>query len=97
MRKRRKGIMKRTPMRPPAIASVVIWRRFGATPQRNSAGSVKITPEATELEAEPTVCARFASRMLPSCPNRPSTRKAATVITATGIEVEMVSPARRPR
>ena len=79
------------------MASTVIWRSVVSKPQRKSAGSVKITPLATELEAEPTVCDRFASRMLLSTPLARSARKNATVITATGIDVEMVSPARRPR
>ena len=66
-------------------------------PQRKSAGRVKITPLATELEAEPTVCDRFASRILLLTPPARSVRNNATVITATGIDVEIVSPARKPR
>ena len=89
--------MNRTPSSPPLMARIVIWRRFVSKPQRKSAGSVKITPLATELEAEPTVCDRFASRMLLRRPPARSARKSATVITATGIEVEMVRPARRPK
>ncbi len=63
----------------------------------NRAGSVKMTPEASELEAEPVVCARLASRIVPWWPILPSSRNMATVMTATGIEVLTVSPARRPR
>ena len=89
--------MNRTPRSPPHMASTVIWRSVVSKPQRKRAGSVKITPLATELEAEPTVWDRFASRMVLSTPLARSARKKATVITATGIDVEMVSPARRPR
>jgi len=60
--------MNKTPRRPPHIASRVICARLGGTPQRNSAGRVKITPLATELEAEPTVCAMLASRMVDLAP-----------------------------
>ena len=35
-------------------------------PQRNSAGMVKIVPVASAVEAEPIVCDRFASRIVPS-------------------------------
>ena len=52
---------------------------------------------ATELEAEPTVCDRFASRMLASAPSFLKAWNAATVMTATGIDVLTVSPARSPR
>ena len=55
---------------------------------------VKIVPLASEVEAEPMVCERFASRMLP---REPTSRKIATVITAAGIEAVMVSPTSRPR
>ena len=89
--------MNSTPSNPPHIANSVIWTTFVSKHQRNSAGSVKMTPLATELEAEPTVCDMFASRMLLFTPAARSARKSATVITATGIDVEIVSPARRPR
>jgi hypothetical protein len=97
MRYGRSGIMKSTPSSPPLMASRTIWTRFVSKPQRNSAGSVKITPLATELEAEPTVWDRLASRMLLRIPPACSARKRATVMTATGMDVEMVSPALSPR
>jgi hypothetical protein len=67
--------MKSTPSRPPLMASSVIWSRFVSKPQRKRAGSVKMTPLATELDAEPTVWERLASRMLlrtrpPGAPGR---------------------------
>ena len=62
-----------------------------------SAGSVKMTPLATELDADPIVCETFASKSVPRTPTLRSARNAATVMTATGMEVEMVSPAWRPR
>ncbi len=89
--------MNSTPSSPPHIARIVIWMKVGSKPQRKSAGKVKMTPLATELEAEPTVCDRFASRMVLSTPPARRVRNNATVITATGIEVEIVRPARRPR
>jgi len=87
--------MNSTPSSPPQQASSTICSRFGGIPHMNSAGSVKMTPEASELDAEPVVCERLASRMVPPEPR--SRRNTATVITATGIEVLTVSPARSPR
>jgi hypothetical protein len=55
---------------------------------------VNSAPEASDVDAEPIVCARLASRIETREPNR---RGRATVITATGIEVAIVSPTRRPR
>ncbi len=55
---------------------------------------VKIVPVASAVEADPTVCDRLVSRMLG---RRRKARKAATVMTAAGIEAEMVSPTRSPR
>ena len=54
-------------------------------------------PEASDEEAEPTVCEMFASRMEPMRPNGGRARNARTVRTAIGIEVLIVSPTRRPR
>ena len=89
--------MNSTPRSPPVIASSVIWTNVVSKPHRKSAGKVKMTPLATELEAEPTVCDRLASRMVLVTPPARSVRNSATVITATGIEVEIVRPARSPR
>ena len=97
IRKRRSGTMNSTPMSPPQSASSVIWRRRGSRCHMNSAGSVKITPLATELEADPTVWDMFASSRVPRTPTRRSRRNAATVMTATGMDVEIVKPAWRPR
>ena len=55
---------------------------------------VKITPEAREVDAEPMVCARLASRMVLFGDTR---RKTATASTAAGIDAETVRPTRRPR
>ncbi len=57
---------------------------------------VKIVPVASEELAEPIVCARLASRIIPPG-RRPITRNRATVSTAMGIDVATVSPTRRPR
>ena len=56
---------------------------------------VKIVPAASDELAEPMVCERLASRIIPRPP--PSALKKATVRTAMGIDVETVSPTRRPR
>ncbi len=79
------------------MASRVICSSSGGMPHMNSAGSVKMTPLASELEAEPVVCEIFVSRMLPRMPTWASARNTATVMTATGIDVLIVSPARSPR
>ena len=63
-------------------------------PQRKSAGSVKMVPVASAVEADPIVWEMFASRIVPRLP---STRKKATAMTAAGIEAETVSPTRSPR
>ena len=89
--------MNSTPNKPPAVASAAICRSPGGKPHMNNAGSVKITPEATELEAEPTVWVRLASRIDVRAPKRFRMPKAATVITAMGIDVEIVKPATSPR
>src|SRR5262245_19435769 len=60
----------------------------------NSAGMVKIVPLASEVEADPIVCDRLASRIVPRARN---SRKSATVITAAGIDAETVRPTLRPR
>ncbi len=53
-----------------------------------------MVPVASEVEADATVCERLASRIVPLVR---SMRKAATVITAAGIDAETVMPTRRPR
>jgi hypothetical protein len=63
----------------------------------NRAGIVKTTPEAREEEAEPAVCPMFTSRIELFPIRGRSTANAATMITASGIEVLMVRPTFRPR
>src|SRR4030095_629561 len=82
------------PSTPPAIASSATCHTTGTTPQRNSAGIVKIVPDASELDALPTVCARFVSRIVPFFGR---VVKTSADSTAIGIDVDTVSPARRPR
>jgi len=53
-----------------------------------------IVPVASAVEAEPMVWERFVSRIVARSRRA---RKAATVITAAGIEAEMVNPTRNPR
>ena len=79
------------------MASKVICSNSGGMPHMNNAGRVKITPLASELDAEPVVCAILVSSIVPLMPTPCSARKTATVITATGIEVLIVRPARNPR
>ena len=55
---------------------------------------MKIVPVASDVEADATVCDMFASRIVPRVR---SSRNAATVMTAAGIEAETVMPTRRPR
>ena len=94
MRSRRSGIIAERPRSAPRKQSATTCRYGGATPQRNSAGIVKIVPVASAVEAEPIVCEMFASRIVPF---RPRSRKTATVRTAAGIEADTVSPTLRPR
>ncbi len=93
---RRSGIMALIPRTAPSSASKATCQNGGVIPHRKSAGIVKIVPEASDELAEPIVCDMFASRIIP--PGRlPMTRNAATVSTAMGIDVDTVSPTRRPR
>ena len=73
------------PSQPPSSASSATWVSGGTKPHMNSAGIVKIVPAASDELAEPIVCAMFASR---SDPPSAEKRKAATVSTAIGIDVE---------
>ena len=54
---------------------------------------MKIVPVASAVEAEATVCDRFASRIV--LPER-NARNTATVITAAGIEADTVMPDAQP-
>jgi hypothetical protein len=60
----------------------------------NRAGMVKMVPLASAVEADPIVCDRFASRIVPRTRNMPNN---ATVMTDAGIDAETVRPTRRPR
>jgi len=66
-------------------------------PHRKRAGRVKMTPEASDELAEPIVCDMLASRMVGRPQNRCISRNRPTVMTATGIDVDTVIPASRPR
>jgi len=67
----------------------------GAMPHRKRAGIVKMVPAASDELAEPMVCERLASRIIPRPPR--TDLKKATVRTAMGMDVETVRPTRRPR
>ena len=82
------------------MARIAIWMNpvpsDGAIPHMNSAGMVKIVPEASDDEADPAVCPMLTSRIvLPPMIGR-SAANAATMITASGIEVLMVRPTCSP-
>ena len=66
-------------------------------PHMNRAGNVNMTPLARELDAEPVVWEMFVSSIDPLTPTADKARKTATVMTATGMDVLIVRPARRPR
>ncbi len=91
---RRSGIIADRPRRPPRNASATTCMYGGTMPQRKSAGIVKMVPVASAVEAEATVCERLASRIVAF---ERRSRKAATVITAAGIDAETVIPTRSPR
>ncbi len=61
-------------------------------PRNTSAGSVKMTPAATDSPAEPVVCTMLFSRIVAL----PSARSRLIESTAIGIEAETVRPARSP-
>ena len=86
--------MAASPSTAPRIARTTTCRYGGTMPHMKSAGMVKIVPLASDVEAEPMVCDRFASRIVPRVRNR---RNSATVMTAAGIDAETVRPTRRPR
>src|SRR3984957_939595 len=58
-----------------------------------SAGIVKMTPDASDVPADPPVCTMLFSRMPPP----PSAFRTAIATTADGIAEGMVKPANRPR
>src|ERR1700728_1534888 len=58
-----------------------------------SAGIVKMTPDASDVPADPPVCTMLFSRMPPP----PSAFRTAIATTADGIAEAMVNPANRPR
>ena len=93
--------MNSTPSAPPASASAPNCRipvaALGATVHMNSTGTVKISPEARDDDAAPAPWPMFHSRMPTSGKMNLRLRNRATMITASGIEVPMVNPTRRPR
>ena len=75
--------------------SATTCRYGGAIPHRNSAGIVKIVPVASDVDAEPIVCERFASRIV-----APRTAAAGTARPSSprpGSTPRRSSPTRRPR
>ena len=91
---RRKGIMNNTPSQPPISArkNTRQYSVFSENPMKISAGSVKMTPAATDSPAEPVVCTILFSRIV----DLPNARRMEIDSTAMGIDAETVSPARNP-
>src|SRR5258708_21526112 len=91
---RRNGIINRTPSHPP-ISARKKTRQYSVLsekPRKISAGSVKITPAATDSPAEPVVCTMLFSRIV----DFPNARRMEMDTTEIGIDAETVSPARKP-
>ena len=86
--------MNRTPSHPPSSASGKIRQNVNSepNPRKISAGSVNITPAASDSPAEPVVCTMLFSRIV----DRPNALRMLMESTAMGIEAETVSPARKP-
>ncbi len=95
IRERRSGTENSTPSMPPRpeIASTHQKLKSFQNPIMTSAGMVKITPDASEVPAEPPVCTTLFSRMPPP----PRARSTAIETTAEGMADAMVMPAKRPR
>src|SRR6516164_10680912 len=91
---RRSGTMNSTPSHPPNRAIGKIRQKVNSdpNPRKISAGSVNITPAASDSPADPVVCTMLFSRIV----ERPNARKILMERTAIGIEAETVSPARNP-
>ena len=87
--------MNRTPSHPPSKASGKMRQKVNSEPKprKMSAGSVNITPAASDSPAEPVVCTMLFSRMV----EPPSFLSSEMDRTAIGIEAETVSPARSAR
>jgi len=62
-----------------------------------SAGIVKMMPDASDELADSAVCEMLHSRIVGLPMSGVSKRSTATDTTASGMEVLMVSPTRRPR
>ncbi len=84
--------MKKTPSHPPISASRKMREYSSGNPRKMSAGSVKMTPPATDSPAEPVVCTMLFSRIVAL----PKARSSEMERTAMGIEAATVRPARRP-
>ena len=91
---RRNGIMNSTPSQPPISARKKTrqYSVFSENPMKISAGSVKMTPAATDSPAEPVVCTMLFSRIV----DLPNARRMEIDSTEMGIDAETVSPARNP-
>jgi len=79
------------------MASMPIFNNGGSKPHMNSAGTVKMIPDAMDDAADPPVCEMLHSRMLVGRVNVPISLNSATLITASGIDVLIVKPTLRPR
>src|SRR5271167_2364467 len=91
---RRSGTMNKTPSQPPSNASGKMRQKVNSEPKprKINAGSVNITPAASDSPAEPVVCTMLFSKIV----ERPNARRMLIESTEMGIEAETVSPARKP-
>ena len=93
---RRRLIENITPMVPPTAAMTNTGKKAKSShvPSTTSAGSVKMTPAASDSPAETAVWTQLFSRMLVSCRGRMAAiaRSIPIESTAAGIEAETVIP-----
>src|SRR5262249_35586977 len=86
--------MNTPPSQPPSSASGKIRQNVKSelNPRKISAGSVNMTPAASDSPADPVVCTMLFSRIV----DRPKARRMLMDNTEIGIDAETVSPARNP-
>ncbi|MBA7639106.1 hypothetical protein ES703_46764 [subsurface metagenome] len=92
---RRSGIVNSTPKTPPnpAIIATHLKLKLSQVPNITSAGSVNITPAASDSPADAAVWTMLFSRIL----LRRNSLSTPIETTAAGIDAETVIPANRPR
>jgi hypothetical protein len=84
--------MNSTPSHPPNRASAKMRVDSRSKPRKMSAGRVKMTPEAIDCPALPTVCTMLFSRI----DDLPKARRMEMESTEIGIDAATVNPAFSP-